>query len=165
MPNKLVLLDSNFHFVGTAYPKKKMSRYWEIDQGEVDSTAFFRALPRYFPYATTFYAEGTVISQDVVQCYKSHSEEGDYLPAAQTIFPKSDKYRCKFSKELMDDLASLSEHHAGTELLDHLSLYKNNEPLLEWHDAFDNIILVSQTVAEDNVRSFAGELGLGYEAV
>ena len=142
-----------------------MSRYWEIDQGIVDSTEFFRALPKYFPDATTFFAEGTVISADVIECYKSHFEEGDYLPGAQTILPKSGKYRCKYSKGFMEELASLSERHAEPELLDHLSIYKNNEPLLEWHDAFANIILVPQSVAEESVRNFASHFGLGYEAV
>ena len=142
-----------------------MSRYWEIDQGKIDSTEFFRALPVYFPDATSFFVEGTVISADVIELYKSHFEEGDYLPGAQTIMPKSGKYRCKFSKKLMVELAALSENHAEPELLDHFSLYKGNDPLLEWHDAFANIILVPQTVAEENVRNFASHFGLGYEAV
>ena len=140
-----------------------MSRYWEIDQGKVDSTEFFRVLPEYFPGATTFFAEGTSISEDVIECYKAHFEEGDYLPGAQTIFPKSGKYRCKFSKELIEELMSLSERHAEPELLDHLSIYKNNEPLMEWHDAFANIILVPKTVDEENVRKFASHFGLGYD--
>ncbi len=139
-----------------------MSKYWEIEEGEVDSTEFFRVLPAYFQDATTFYAEGTSISEDVIQCYKSHSEEGDHLPGSQTIFPRSGKYRCKFSAKLMEELASLAERHAEPEMLDHLSLYKGNEPLLEWHDAFANIILVPQTVAEEKVSSFASHLGLKY---
>lgn len=140
-----------------------MSEYWEIDQGKVDSTEFFRVLPKYFPDATTFYAEGTSISEDIVECYKSHLEEGSYLPGRQTIMPKSEKYRCKFSKEFIEKLVSLSEHHAEPELLDHLSLYKNDEPLLEWHDAFANIILVPKSVEEDIVGRFASHFGLSYE--
>ena len=112
--------------------------------------------------STSFFAEGTVISEDVIECYKKHFEEGD-LPGAQTILPKSGKYRCKFSMGLMEELAVLSERHAEPELLDHLSLYKGNEPLLEWHDAFANIILVPRTVGEENVRKFASHFGLGYE--
>jgi hypothetical protein len=140
-----------------------MSRYWEIDQGKVDGSDFFRSLPTYFPDATSFFAEGTSISEGVIECYKKYFEGGAYLPGAQTIWPKSGKYRCKFSKELMEELAALSERHAEPELLDHLSLYKGKEPLLEWHDAFANIILVPRTVTEEVVRKFASHFGLGYK--
>ena len=142
-----------------------MSGYWELDKGNISSTEFFRSLPQYFPEATTFFAEGSSVSSDVIHCYLSHLEKGDYLPGMQTIFPKSGKYRCEFSKELMEELAILSEHHAEPELLDHLSLYKNNEPILEWHDAFANILLVSKIVGEERVRNFANNFGFSYEAV
>ncbi len=141
----------------------KKSRYWEVQQGKVDSTEFFHALPTYFSNATTFFAEGTVISGDVAECYKEHVESGAYLPNTQTIMPRSGKYRCKFTKGLMENLALLSEIHAEPELLDHISIYKGNEPLLIWHDAFSNIILVSKTVAENYVNNFSHRLGLGYE--
>jgi|KBSMisStaDraftv2_1062788.scaffolds.fasta_scaffold10994999_1 hypothetical protein len=56
-----------------------MSEFWEIEEGNIDSAHFFKALPKYFPEATTFYAEGTVISDDVRKCYETHREEGKYL--------------------------------------------------------------------------------------
>lgn len=46
-----------------------MNDYWDIDEGKVDSSLFFRLLAKYFPNATTFYAEGTSISPDVVDFY------------------------------------------------------------------------------------------------
>jgi hypothetical protein len=64
-----------------------MDKYWEIEEGTVDSARFFEALSRHFPEATTFYAEGCVIARDVRACYSAHHEAGDYLPPAQTIFP------------------------------------------------------------------------------
>ena len=77
-----------------------MGNYWEIDEGAVDSARFFEALWRHFPEATTFYAEGCGIARDVKACYSAHQEEGRYLPSAQTIFPRSAKFRCRFSADL-----------------------------------------------------------------
>ena len=139
-----------------------MVKYWEIKEGKVDSTVFFQSLPKYFQCATTFYAEGTTIVGDVADCYRAHYQNGEYLPDEQTIFPKSEKFRCEFSSELMNGLAELSEHHAGCELLDHLFIYKDEKPLLSWPDAFGNVMEVSGSISEESVSGFAGELGLAY---
>lgn len=139
-----------------------MERYWEIEEGKVYSAKFFEALPKYFPEATTFFAEGTSISDDVKECYVSNREDGKHLPGAQTIFPISNKYRCKFSCQLMTRLAALAEIHAELELLDHLALYQGDEELLFWHDAFSNVLLVSRTVPESIVSKFTSELHLNY---
>ena len=139
-----------------------MNEYWGIDEGKVDSSLFFRLLPKYFLHATTFYAEGTSISLDVIECYTKHLENGEHLPGTQTLFPRSKKFRCSFSPEFMASLALLAEQHAEPELLDHLFLYKGDEPLLEWHDAFANAILISRNVPESIVSGLAKELGLKY---
>ena len=139
-----------------------MNKYWEIEERRIDSAKFFEALSKHFSFATTFFAEGTSISHDVKECYELHREDGKYLPKAQTIFPFSKKFRCKFSYNFMADLASLARKHAERELLDHVVLYKELEELLFWHDAFANVLLVSRKVPESVVSSFAAGLGLRY---
>jgi hypothetical protein len=139
-----------------------MSGYWEIEEGSVDSARFFEALWRHFPDATTFYAEGCTIARDVKDCYGAHREKGTYLPAAQTVFPRSDKFRCRFSAGLTADLSALAERHAESELLDHLALYKGSAELLFWPDAFGNVLLVSSAISEKVVSAFAAQLGLRY---
>jgi len=140
-----------------------MNEYWELNEGKVDSAKFFEARAKYFPEATTLYIEGTSISDDVRACYLSHQEAGPYLPPAQTIFPFSKKYRCKFSDALMDQLVLLAAQHAEPELLDHISLYQDSKELLFWHDAFANVMLVSRVIPEKLVAQFAADLGLKYQ--
>jgi hypothetical protein len=139
-----------------------MGKCWEIEEGRVDSARFFEALWRRFPEATTFYVEGSSVAPDVKDCYQMHREDGEYLPQAQTIFPRSDKFRCRFSIHLVEALSALAERHAEPELLDHLALYRDSEQLLLWHDAFANVLLVSRKVPESVVSSFAADLGLAY---
>ena len=141
-----------------------MDKYWEIDEGKVDAGKFFETLPKYFSAATTFFAEGTMMSDDVMECYASFSDEGKYLPGAQTILPISKKFRCKFSPLLMGKLATLAKKHSEPELLNHLFVYKGNEALLYWHDAFANVLLVSRSIPESSISEFASELGLKYGA-
>ena len=142
-----------------------MEEYWEIDEGKVDSSLFFRLLSKYFDDATTLYIEGCSISYELIKFYEKHRENGKYLPASQTIFPRSKKFRCAISHQFMGSLAEKAEHHAEPELLDHLSLYKNNKSLLEWHDAFANSIMVSSQMPESIVAGFSNELGLNYRKI
>jgi hypothetical protein len=99
-----------------------MDTHWEIKEGQVDSARFFDVLWRYFPDATTLYVEGSSIAPDVSDCYRTHQEKGDYLPPPQTLFPRSAKFRCRFSVELAAALSALADRHAEPELLDHLAL-------------------------------------------
>jgi hypothetical protein len=142
-----------------------MNKCWDIEEGKVDGSLFFRLMSKYFPEATTFYVEGTSISRDLAEFYKANLEDGDYLPRPQTILPRSKKFRCASSHKFMNCLADLAEHHAEPELLDHLFLYKDEEPLIEWHDAFANAILISRKVSESIVAGLANELGLNYGKV
>jgi hypothetical protein len=136
-------------------------QYWEINEGRIDSTEFFKALPLSFPEATTFFAEGTSIADDVKECLYGHKEAGQFYPGANTIWPVSDKFRCKFSSDLMNELASLSEHHAEPEMMDHLSLYNGKQMLLYWHDAFSNVMWLSKSISQTRAMAFSKKFGLG----
>ncbi len=63
----------------------------------------------------------------------------------------------------MNQLAQLADHHAEPELLNHLSLHKQTDALVCWHDAFANVLLVSRSIPERVVSQLASELGLGYQ--
>ena len=125
--------------------------------GKIDSSKFFELLGCCFKDATTLFIEGTSIAKDVLNIYKDNLQEGNYLPKDGTIFPKSTKLRCKYSLELMNKLASVAESHAGAEMCDHLHIYKNDEPLIEWMDAFSGEIQISKSVNEETVAQFSSQ--------
>ena len=138
------------------------TQLWTIGPGSVDSSQFFRLLLSHFPDATTLYAEGTSIEPDVHALFKASAEEGAYLPGAQTIWPESVRFRCRFGAELCEQLARIAEHHAEPELFDHLFLYAGNDALFEWPDAFCNEMSIPSSLEEERVAKFAQSLGLPY---
>lgn len=138
------------------------TQLWTIGPGDVDSSRFFRLLHIHFPDASTLYAEGTSIEPDVQALFKAYAEDGAYLPGAQTIWPESVKFRCRFETELCEKLTRMAEHHAEPELLDHIFLYAGSEVLFEWPDAFSNEMLLPSSFAEERVAKFALSLGLPY---
>lgn len=139
-----------------------MSVYWKIDEGHVDSAEFFGALFDLCPEATTFYAEGCAMAEDVIECNLRHAQPGNYLPGANTIWPASKKFRCHFDSELLGDLFALSNSLAEPELLDHLFIYAGSEPLLQWNDAFGNAMLLSNSLPEERTAAFSNRLHLPY---
>lgn len=139
-----------------------MKDHWDIEQGRIDSAMFFSLLPQHFPEANTFFAEGTAIEKDVQAVYEQHKQDGEYLPGAQTIWPRSKKYRCTFTPQLFSELSALAKRHAEPELLSHLFVYSGHEPLIWWHDAFANTIVLSPTLTEERVKAFAAALRLPY---
>lgn len=139
-----------------------MTEYWDIDEGAVDSTTFFSLVQKYFRDASTIYIEGTSIEKDVIDFYQRHVEEGKYLPSRQTIWPRSKCFRCKLSEVFFKEISQLSQNHAEPELMDHFSIYKGDQAILEWHDAFSHAMLLSKSVLEQTVAAFTKELGLKY---
>ena len=46
-----------------------MNKFWGIQEGEIDSNAFFKLLIKYFPNATTLFLCVASIADDVKKCY------------------------------------------------------------------------------------------------
>jgi hypothetical protein len=138
---------------------------WDINEGVDDPSRFFRLLPKLFPTATVLFVEGTSITRDVLACYEQFRDPGPYLPRRQTLWPSAKRLRCTASAALFGALARLSDRHAVPELLDHLSLYDGERPLLEWPDAFMNAMLLGAAVPESTVATLAGEFGCQYGRV
>jgi hypothetical protein len=94
-----------------------------------------------------------------------HADPGPYLPQAQTLWSTGSilRFRCLFTPSLWEALGTASLHHAEPELFDHLFLYAEAVPLLEWLDAFSNCMWIASSVAEARVSTFAGHLGLRYK--
>ncbi len=135
---------------------------WDIDKGITDPVSFFQLLGELFPTATHLYVEGTSITRNVAAVYARYEDPGPYLPGRDTIWPASRTYRCRLGPALLAELALLGASHAQPELADHLSVYDGTRPLLRWHDAFANALIVASDVPETTVATLAGHYGVPY---
>jgi hypothetical protein len=137
---------------------------WELEERSVDSTTFLQALPSAFPEATAAFFEGSSIAPDIVHIFEQHADSGPYLPQPQTLWSTGNisRFRCRFTPSLCDALARASLHHAEPELFDHLFLYAERVPLVEWPDAFSNCMWIAYSIPEARISAFAASLGLKY---
>jgi hypothetical protein len=140
---------------------------WELEDRRIDSTTFLQALAASFPEATTAFFEGSSIAPDIVRVFERHTDPGPYLPKPQTIWStgRIRQFRCRFAPALCEDLSSASLHHAEPELFDHLFLYAEHMPLLEWPDAFSNCMWIAASIPEARINVFAAGLGVKYKYV
>ena len=130
---------------------------WEITERTGDSAAFLRLLASTFPEATAAFFEGSSIGPDVVGIFERHADSGRYLPQPQTLWSIGNilRFRCLFTPALCEALAGASLRHAEPELFDHLFLYAEGVPLLEWPDALSNCMWIASSISELRVRPFA----------
>jgi hypothetical protein len=135
---------------------------WDIDAGIRNAEAFFRTLPKVFPDATLFVAEGSGITKDVAAFYRQHPSANTRRPPGLSRFPLVPRYLCACSPEFFLALARLAKTTPREGLLYHLYLYQGDEQLLDWHDAFANALLVSPTVSEAAVATLAKKFGRRY---
>jgi hypothetical protein len=131
-------------------------------RGIADPECFFSLVPEVLPDATHLFVEGGSISPDVAACYERVADPGPYLPRRQTVWPRARLFRCASSAALFAELADLAARHAAPELLDHLAIYRVERPLLNWHDAFANALLIDASVPEEKVAALASAFGCAY---
>ena len=63
------------------------------------------------------------------------------------------------SSELFSRLAEAASHRAEPEICDHLHLYRGQDALVQWFDAFTVPLLISKSVPLDRVERFASAVG------
>jgi hypothetical protein len=134
---------------------------WEVF-GRIDSAQFFRVLSTTVPDATTIFLEGNSIADDVHNFLGTFTDIGTYTPEPGTIWPRSWKLRVRFASEVLGGLSDLAENHAEPEICDHLHVYRYDDRLMEWYDAFTDPLFIAASVPESRVQRFCKLLRVEY---
>lgn len=75
----------------------------------------------------------------------------------------SDVLHMQMTKENLARLVEMADHHAGPEVCMHLAVYREEEVLMEYHDASTGgLPFVSGGVHESKVKAFSEALGFSY---
>jgi hypothetical protein len=135
---------------------------WDIEEGIRNAERFFRVLPKVFPDATLFIAEGSGITKEVAAFYRRHAPAEVKRPADLSRLALVPRYFCACSPEFLLELARLASTTPRVGLLHHLYLYRGEDQLIEWHDAFANALLLSPDLPEETVATLARKFGRRY---
>ena len=135
---------------------------WDIDEGIRNAERFFRVLPKLFPGANLFIAQGSRIADDVAAFYRLHAPAVRSRPAELSRFTLTRRYFCLCSPEFFLELARFAAKKPRQQLLHHLYLYRDDCQLIEWHDAFANALFLSADLPEATICELATTFGVRY---
>jgi hypothetical protein len=135
---------------------------WDIEDGIRNAESFFRILPKLFPDADLFIAQGSRIDDDVAAFYRQHAPVVPSRPSGLSRFTLTRRYFCVCSPQFFLELARLAAKKPREHLLHHLYLYRDGRQLIEWHDAFANALFLSSDLPETTISALASKFGVRY---
>ena len=136
-----------------------ISESWHI-AGVNDAEKFFRAVGAFLPEATHLYLEG-VPAKEIMALLSTYGATGDYQAPIGTLWslPRSRRLGFTTSPAFFARLAEIATSLAEPEICYHLHVYRSDEPLLQWFDAFSDPLAVSRNVSRERVEQFCIETG------
>jgi hypothetical protein len=137
------------------------SEHWILTPTK-DGAAFFRALAALAPPGSLLYLEGST-EKYVPRLLEPLQVSNPSQVGIGTIMPPSDLYHVPATADVLLPLAEVVERHGIAIPAIHVVVYRDNQVLLSWYDAFtDDPICLSSMLVEEQVRAFADSLGLTY---
>lgn len=138
--------------------------YWEVS-GESDFPSLFTALPELLPNGCILYFEGGSPTGELLHFLEAHDVPEAAHVAYGTIWPKPRVFHVPAVSRTMHRLAELTRSCASPEVAIHFHVYRTQTVLIEWHDAFDQPMLLSGELPEQKIRTFAERLSMSYKRV
>lgn len=117
-----------------------ISSYWEIT-GVEKPQVFFESLIGMLPANSIINLQDASFSDEIKEFVEKHSIEVTTKVPSGTIisFPKGSNANLPATEEVLAKLADFATRHASPEIALHIVIFKNNESVMEWHDAFGNV--------------------------
>jgi hypothetical protein len=134
---------------------------WRVE-GTKDAAAFYRSLIPLASPGSVLYVEATTEKQ--VPAFLESRRVPDHPAIKQgTILPRSDRYHIPATAENLQQLAILIDRAGIVFPAIHTHLYKGDQVIVEWYDAFSNDpLFVSGSLPEEVVARFAQAIGSAY---
>ncbi len=136
--------------------------YWEV-QGPDTFADLFEGLVGFFAEDAVLYFEGGSPSAEIGSFVARHAIPEEAHLALGTIWPRPKVFHVPAKKTIITELAKIMKHHAEPELAIHFHVYRNGKVLLEWHDAFDQPLLIAGSIPEKKVAALAQKFGTSHE--
>jgi hypothetical protein len=136
------------------------SQCWKVS-GVRTAEDFFRAVSLLVPDATHMFLEGSP-DPDIVALLADAADDAAYTAPVGTIWSwpgKNQRFSVRASPELFARLSKAASNHAEPEICDHVHFYRGQEALVQWFDAFLDPLLISKSVAREQVEQFASAVG------
>ena len=132
--------------------------HWHIN-GAKDYCSFFRAIPTFCPNNAVLGLAAGFPQEELARFLADNAFEFDdaFLKTFPQDFQRANYLRVDVPT--MVELERFAEQSAEPEIAIHLIVISEGLPLLEWYDAPDDPIAISNHVGENTVMAFARAIG------
>lgn len=138
---------------------------WEISNPE-DHINVLRQIFELFPIGHILYLEGM---DKHIYVNQLASKESNYkAPIAQgTMWPKPHIAHIPLNTANIEYIIHILENEGYVEqqVFVHLHVYHDNKVVLQWHDAADDPIILSEELDENRVEAFCKNIGSTYKKI
>lgn len=138
--------------------------YWRVAGDMRDHSAFFRNLPLLVPADGILILEGGRHPRALRAFLAAHALPPLAESPRGTSWPTQQKHCLPTTEAFLRNLADQTEHCAAPEVSEHLYVYRNQDMVLQWFDAFSEALYVSQLLPTVQLERFCAALGLSYVA-
>lgn len=132
--------------------------YREVSGHGLDPARFLRALAAFVPAGSTLMLEGGDHDDETRALLAKSSIPPPVIVARGTIWPRAQVFHLPATDATLEALAELMEHRVPAQLCWHLHVYDAQGVVLEWHDAFDNLMGISKRVPVESVEALCAAL-------
>lgn len=136
------------------------SEHWELE-GPQNFSALLRALDGWLPDASILYFEGGSPDHEIASFMAAAGVPEQAHIALGTVWPQPRVFHVPAGGQIAR-LAEIMEHHAGPELALHFHVYRPAEVLVQWHDVFEDPLIISSSIPEEHVIALAKRVGTPY---
>jgi hypothetical protein len=74
-------------------------------------------------------------------------------------------YHVPATVAVLNELTKIMTHHAAQELAVHIHVYRGNEVLLEWYDAFSDPLLMNGIISEEQIKIFSNKIKATFKKI
>lgn len=138
--------------------------HWEVD-GPKTFRELFTALQDWLPEEAIMCFEGGSPDAEIDSFVAAHSIPEQSHVAMGTIWPRPRIFHVPATATTLTELTRIMDHHAEPELAVHFHVYRDNAIILEWYDAFDQPMRISDTISEEQVTALSERIGKGYRKI
>ena len=136
--------------------------HWKVSSPK-DFIAFLRALIDLVPDGAIIYLEGGSPRGELKLFLKEKSIPEVSHVEMGTIWPRPKVFHIPATSENLLHLSHIAVHFAEPEIAWHFHVYKDNQILLEWFDAFTHPLYISKEIQEEKISEFCRKLGIKYQ--
>jgi hypothetical protein len=124
---------------------------------------FLGALDILAPQGAHLFLEGGSHPSHLRDYLEAHDQHVTPRPALGTLWPRHKWFILSVERAVLSDLARLTATLPYPEICDHLHVFREDQVLLEGHDAFTQEFLLSEAIAANQIEAFCAAAGCTYQ--